>query len=63
MNTTKHTTIAPKGWTEIEGTDSPDAKRAARNLKAKIARQGKAEAMRSVGLTRVRGAQGGTYWE
>ena len=39
------------------------AKEDARKLKARIARRDRDEAMRSVGMVKVRGALGGTYWE
>ena len=34
-----------------------------KNLKRKIARQDKDEAMKACGLVKVRGALGGIYWE
>ncbi len=35
----------------------------ARKARAKAQRQARDEAMRSLGLVKVRGAMGGTYWE
>lgn len=39
------------------------AKADKRNAKARCRRQGLADAMASIGVKRVRGALGGTYWE
>lgn len=40
-----------------------DCKRWISNRRAKIARAAKADALRGLGLVRVRGALGGIYWE
>ena len=45
---------------ECEGLTSKKRLSAA---KAKAQRQARADAMRSLGLVKVRGALGGTYWE
>lgn len=42
---------------------SPEAKRKARNARRREARRGLAAAYASVGMVRVRGSRGGTYWE
>ena len=43
-----------------EGVDSEDI---ARRKRARENRRARADIMRSLGLTRVRGAMGGEYWE
>jgi len=40
-----------------------DCERKARNKKARERRRANDAAMRSIGLTKVRGELGGTYWE
>jgi uncharacterized Zn finger protein (UPF0148 family) len=40
-----------------------EGKKTARNARARAARRDRAEVMESLGLVKVRGAMGGTYWE
>lgn len=40
-----------------------DGARRARNKRVRANRRAMNEAMRSIGMTKVRGAMGGTYWE
>lgn len=42
---------------------SEEQARIERNKRQRTARKAKNQAMRSMGLTRVKGALGGTYWE
>ena len=49
-----------------EGKAAPireEAKRRRSNKRARIARRSRDDAMRSIGMVKVRGALGGTYWE
>ena len=43
--------------------DACEAGRKRRNARARKQRAGLADAMRSIGATKVRGNLGGTYWE
>ena len=45
------------------GNAASRAKEDARKLKARIARRERDDAMRGIGMVKVRGALGGTYWE
>lgn len=40
-----------------------EGKRAAKKAKAALSRKERESVMRSLGLVKVRGAMGGTYWE
>ena len=42
---------------------TPDIARSERNRRARLNRKLKDEALRSLGLVKVRGALGGVYWE
>jgi hypothetical protein len=46
-----------------ENPDCPMCKARAKTRKANANRKGRDEAYRSCGMTKVRGALGGTYWE
>ena len=45
------------------GADIAAGQRRVRNARQRAARRSRNEAMESLGLVRVRGALGGTYWE
>lgn len=49
--------------TQSERDTQADAKRKARNARARANRRAHDDAMRSCGLVKVRGALGGAYWE
>ncbi len=46
-----------------EDDDGRDAAAKKRRARARARRKERAEVLRSLGLTRVKGALGGTYWE
>lgn len=48
---------------DVSFIDRGRARDEARRLKARISRREKDEAMRDLGMVKVRGSLGGTYWE
>jgi hypothetical protein len=48
---------------EVEQWVGKEAKRKVRNARARIARKARSEALDSIGVKKVRGAMGGTYYE
>jgi len=57
--------VCHEAWGRRRALGEPyrEADRVARNRRARAARASHDDAMRSIGLVKVRGALGGTYWE
>ena len=51
------------GENRCQGCENMEEKKSAKKAQAKANRKAKEDAMRSLGLVKVRGAMGGVYWE